>query len=60
MNDRFNVAEVARALGVSEAFLRGGEKKGKLPKARRDFNSWRVYTSKDIDNLRKLLLSPRK
>lgn len=49
------VAEAARELGCSEAFLREAEKKGKLPHAKRDLNSWRVYTREDIDRLRQLL-----
>ena len=59
MGKVFRVAEVARELGCSEAFLREAEKKGKLPKARRDLNSWRVYTEEDLKRLRELLV-PRK
>ena len=50
------VAEVARELGCSERFLREAEKRGKLPKARRDLNHWRVYTDEDIAKLRELLV----
>ena len=45
------VAEVARELGCSERFLREGEKRGKLPKARRDLNGWRVYTQDDLEHI---------
>lgn len=50
------VAEIARELGCSERFLREAEKKGKLPKAKRDLNGWRVYTQEDLERLRKLLI----
>jgi len=52
----FRVAEVAKELGCSEAFLRRAEKAGKLPRARRDLNKWRVYTEEDVERLRKLLV----
>ena len=53
------VAEAARELGVSERWLREAEKKGKLPRARRDLNSWRVYTKEDLERLRQLLVPSR-
>lgn len=56
MGKIFRVAEAARQLGCSEGFLRKAEKKGKLPKARRDLNSWRVYTEEDLRRLRELLV----
>lgn len=53
------VHEAAKELGVSETFLRRGEKEGRIPEARRDWNGWRVYTEEDIAKLRELLI-PRK
>ena len=50
------VSEAARQLGRSERWLREAEAKGKIPKARRDINGWRVYTAKDIKKLRSLLV----
>lgn len=50
------VSKVARELGRSERWLRQAEGKGKIPKARRDFNGWRVYTEEDIEGLRSLLI----
>ncbi len=55
MERRKRVSEVARELSVSERWLREAEKTGKLPKARRDINGWRVYTEADIAILRELL-----
>jgi len=52
----FTVSETARELGRSERWLRVAEAKGKIPKARRDLNGWRVYTQKDVERLRKLVL----
>ena len=49
------VNEVARVLGCSESFLRRAEQRGKIPKAKRDINHWRVYDDKDIKLLINLL-----
>jgi len=54
------VSEAARELGRSERWLRNAERKGKIPKARRDLNGWRVYTSDDIAKLRELIIGSRK
>ena len=52
------VSEAARQIGRSERWLREAEAKGKIPKARRDLNRWRVYTEDDLERL-KALLVPR-
>ena len=52
----FTVSEAARELGRSERWLRESEKRGKIPRARRDLNSWRVYTEEDLERIRELLL----
>jgi DNA-binding transcriptional MerR regulator len=52
------VAEAARHIGRSERWLREAERKGKIPRARRDLNGWRVYTGEDLERL-KALLVPR-
>ena len=56
MTSILRVAEVARELGCSERFLRVGEKRGKLPQARRDLNGWRVYTQDNLEQLKKILI----
>ena len=53
---QMRVSEVARLLGRSERWVRESEAKGKIPKARRDFNNWRVYTSEDIEVIEKLII----
>ena len=50
-----NVTEAARVLGMSEDWLRLAEKRGKIPRARRDINNWRVYSQEDIALIKKLL-----
>ena len=51
------VSQAARELGRSADWLRESEKRGKLPKARRDStNRWRVYTEEDIKRLRELIV----
>lgn len=54
---KMKVNEAARALDVSETWLRRAESRGIIPKARRDFNGWRVYTQEDIDSLRRMVES---
>ncbi len=54
------VNEVARELGVSESWLRRAEQAGRIPRARRDMNGWRVYSDDDIAKLRELLVPTRK
>ena len=49
------VNEAARKLGKSESWLRRAELRGLIPKARRDFNGWRVYTEEDVAVLQELL-----
>ena len=56
MDRTFTVSQAARELGRSEKWLRNGEAKGKIPKARRDINGWRVYTEQDIEEIRCLLV----
>jgi DNA-binding transcriptional MerR regulator len=60
MNKLFNVSEVARQLEKSESWLRSAEKHGKIPRASRDLNGWRVYTEKDIEWLKSLLMPKSK
>ena len=50
------VNEVARELQVSESWLRRAESRGRIPKARRDMNGWRVYSQADIAVLRQMLV----
>lgn len=57
--DRYlKVSEVARQLGCSTEWLRGAERTGKIPAAKRDINGWRVYSEKDIEKI-EALLAPR-
>lgn len=48
----YSISEAARELDLSAAWLREGEKRGCLPKARRDRNGYRYYTSDDLGRLR--------
>ena len=50
------VSQAARELERSERWLRDAERKGKIPKARRDLNGWRVYTAEDIAKLKELIV----
>jgi len=59
LNRVLTVSEAARELGRSEKWLRNAERKGKIPRARRDLNGWRVYTSEDIAKLQELIIGSR-
>ena len=59
MNEILTVAQAAREIGRSEKWLRNAEAEGRIPKARRDLNNWRVYTVQDINALKKLLVPTR-
>ena len=48
----YTISEAARELGLSAEWLRQGEKRGSLPKARRDRNGYRYYTPEDMERLR--------
>ena len=50
------VSQAARLLGCSETWLRRAEQSGKIPKAKRDINTWRYYTMEDIAVLQAALL----
>ena len=52
----FTISEAARELGRSTSWLRDAERSGKLPRAKRDLNRWRVYTEEDLQLLRGLLV----
>ncbi len=53
------VNEVARLLGVSEAWLRRVERHGRIPKVGRDTNGRRVYSENRITRSAKGLLPER-
>ena len=48
----YGTSEAARELGLSAEWLRQGEKRGALPKAKRDRNGYRIYTESDLERLR--------
>ncbi len=48
-NGIFYVQDVCREAGIKEATLLRLEKRGKIPKASRDRNKWRVYTREQVD-----------
>jgi len=56
MDRILTVSEAARELGRSEKWLRNAEAKGKIPRARRDLNGWRVYTEEDVTKIKELLV----
>ena len=55
----YGISEAARKLGLSAEWLRQGEKRGALPRARRDRNGYRYYTAEDLERLRNRRLRRR-
>lgn len=55
----YSISEAARELELSAAWLREGEKRGSLPKAKRDRNNYRFYTEEDLEKLRNRRLLER-
>jgi DNA-binding transcriptional MerR regulator len=54
------ISEAAEELGISQSWLRFGERLGALPLARRTQSGRRYYTLEDIDRLRRLGVGERK
>ena len=51
----YTVSQVAREIGRSEKWLRQADRIGKIPKAKRDYNGWRIYTGNDIEQIQQIL-----
>ena len=45
------IGETAWRIGCSERWLRDAEKRGIIPKARRDLNGVRYYTPEDVSHI---------
>jgi DNA-binding transcriptional MerR regulator len=52
MPPTYSISEAARELGLSAEWLRQGERRGSLPRARRDRNGYRYYIEEDLERLR--------
>ena len=55
MLHEYKIGEVARMLQVSIESLRRWEQKGLIPKARRRLTGLRIYSSEDIEAIKKHL-----
>jgi len=58
--DIIRISEASRQIGFSERWLRDAEAKGIIPKARRDLNGWRFYTSEDIRRIKEFVYPQKK
>lgn len=47
---------VGRSLGITSVTLRLWERRGLIGPIRKDARGWRVWTNKDVESCRKLLL----
>ncbi len=50
--DRIYTAEAAKKAGISKATLLRWLKDGKIPEVARDVRGWRVFTEKEVENIR--------
>jgi len=49
----YRISEAARELGISVEWLKAGERRGYFSPARRDHRGHRIYTSADIERIRR-------
>ncbi|MCK4917821.1 MAG: MerR family transcriptional regulator [Candidatus Omnitrophica bacterium] len=56
-SNRLTITQSARIIGVVPKTIIRWENSGKVRKAKRDWRNWRVYSSKDIDDLKKFKFS---
>jgi len=49
--ETYRIGEVAKRLGKTILTIKTWEKKGLIPKAKRDSRGWRAYTEDDIERI---------
>jgi DNA (cytosine-5)-methyltransferase 1 len=54
------VKEAAEFLGVSPNTIRNWGREDKLPEYRHPLNNYRLYRKRDLEKLRRMLLTPRR
>ena len=52
MEDKFTMIQAAGKIGVTKNTLYRWEKEGRIVRAKRDRNNFRVYTSDDINKIK--------
>ena len=52
---RLSITEVARQLGVTAKTITRWEKTSKVKRAKRDWRGWRIYSTEDLEEMRRLL-----
>ena len=52
LDGRLSITEVAKELGVTPKTITRWEKAGKIKQAKRDWKGWRVYSSKELEEMR--------
>ena len=57
LDGRLSIKEVAKQLGVTTKTITRWERAGKIKPAKRDWRGWRVYSYKDLDEMKDFVLS---
>ena len=52
VKERLTITEVAEEIGVTAKTLARWEKNGKIPRPKRDWRGWRVYSRGDLQEIR--------
>jgi len=57
---RLTVRQLAAFCSVSISTIKDAEEKGRIPKAHRDWNNYRYWTSEEAEKVKKIIESPKK
>lgn len=52
---KYSAAEICRMFDVTKTTLFKWEKEGKLPKVKKDWRGWRVFTDDNIKEIRSII-----
>ncbi|MCM8823990.1 MAG: MerR family transcriptional regulator [Candidatus Omnitrophica bacterium] len=55
INNLITITDLAEQIGVVPKTIIRWEKAGKIKKAKRDWKNWRVYTSDDVMEIKKIV-----
>jgi DNA-binding transcriptional MerR regulator len=53
MKKRLTITQIAEQVGVTSRTIKRWEESGKIKKANRDWRGWRVYSQKDLNEIKR-------